>query len=251
MHNEGMAEPVITLCPNCSRRVHVEAYRDRATCGSCGQVIHVRQPHAAPGKQTRRQMPAVAPPPEMAGAPAPAAGNRALWLILTPALVIAALGAVMLAVAPRLGDDGADAPRAPADFFVDARAIPDQLVRELGFPVMVQRLTIYPTHADVDVWDAGEDLVHHYQVRPDGLQQRGSDQPDGSRVFDASELPVARIPALVADTRSGVDGAQVIRIEIERAPDGAVVWRVHASSGSNLYAVEYDDQGNRRPSPAR
>lgn len=190
---------------------------------------------------------AVAPPPDVAGttATAPATGKRALWLILTPALVIAAVGALLLAVVPGL--DGKDPPQAPLDFFGDARAIPDQLVRELGFPVMVQRLTIYPTHADVEVWNAGENLVHHYQVRPDGVQRRGTGEPDGSRVFDASELEVARIPALVADARGDAAGAQVIRIVIERAPDGAVIWRVHASAGGEVYTVAYDDRGNRRP----
>lgn len=249
MHNEAMPEPVITLCPNCGRRVNVEPYHDRATCGSCGQLIQVWQPHGATGKSTRREMQAVAPPPDAVGmtATGSAAGKRALWLILTPALVIAAVGAVVLAVVmPR-----PEPPKPPPDFFGDARAIPDQLVRELGFPVMVQRLTLYPTHADVEVWSATERLVRHYKVRPDGMQRRGTAEPDGARVFDASDLAVARIPALVADARGSAADAQVIRVVIERAPDEAVIWRVHASSGGQVYTVEYDDQGNRRSGPAQ
>jgi hypothetical protein len=262
-----MADSVLTLCPNCGRRLHVAQYQEMVTCTSCKQVSKIQypwgvhQPKPEPPRQTVMQQVM----PEKRGS-----DNRVLWLVLILGLVLATAGAVTFGVIlPRLR--AAEQPAPPPDYFVDATDIPDELVRVLGFPAMVQRLTIFPDRAEVEAWDSEEGVVKRHLVRPAGTTTRRGGKSARGTAFDASELEFSRVPAMVADALSTVmpkdapapsmdglygmqpdapkapatDAPGVHNIVVERLEGGPVVWRVSVRGKAGVQHVDYDIKGNR------
>lgn len=237
-----MAETVLTLCPNCGRRVSVGQYQEEITCPSCKQISKIRNPWANMHHNVQQQQPQQV---VMQQVPQKQE-SKLLWVLLIGGLVLATLGAVTFGVIlPRI--EAANRPPPPPDFLVDASSIPDQLVRALGFPAMVQRLTIYSTHAEVEAWNADEKLVKRYMVRPEGTTERRGGKPERLASFDASELEFGRVASMVANAKSTAEtkDAEVHSVVAERRDDGQILWRVNVNGKGGVYQVDYDKKGNR------
>jgi hypothetical protein len=238
---------MLTLCPNCGRRVHVGQYEEQLTCPSCKQVAKIRNPwaemrHAAQQQQQPQVVQQVVPQKQRE--------SKLVWVLIITGLVLATLGAVTFGVIlPRI--EAANKPPPPTNFLVDASSIPDQLVRALGFPAMVQRLTIYPTHAEVEAWNADEKLVKRYLVRPEGTTERRGGKAERGVSFDASELDFGRVASMVANAKSTAEAeeADVHSVVAERR-DNQIVWSVNVGSKGGVRPVDYDKKGNRlEPKP--
>jgi DNA-directed RNA polymerase subunit RPC12/RpoP len=242
-----MAETMLTLCPNCGRRVHTGQYDEQITCPSCKQVSKIRNPwanmhHAVQQPQQMVVQQVVSQKPRE---------GKLVWVLIITGLVLATLGAVTFGVIlPRI--EAANRPPPPPDFLVDASSVPDQLVRVLGFPAMVQRLTIYSTHAEVEAWNADEKLVKRYLVRPEGTTERRGGKSERTAAFDASELDFGRVASMVSNARSTAEtkDAEVHSVVAERREDGQILWRVNVSGKGGVHQVDYDKKGNRlEPKP--
>lgn len=240
-----MVETTLTLCPNCGRRVTVGQYQEEIACPSCKQVSKIRNPWANmnQAKQPAPQqvvMQQVLPQKRESKLP---------WILLITGLVLATIGAVTFGVIlPRMR--AANQPPPPTNFLLDASHIPDQLVRALGFPAMVQRLTIYPTHAEVEAWNADEKLVKRYLVRPQGTTERRGGKGDRVAAFDASELDFTRVASMVASVKSTSEGADVHSVVAERRDGGQITWRVNVGSKDGVQQVDFDKKGHRlEPKP--
>lgn len=262
-----MADSVLTLCPNCGRRLNIAQYQEIVTCTSCKQVSKIQYPwgvhkpnHPEPPRQMVMQ-------PVL---PQKRSDNRLLWAALITGLVLATGAALTFGVIlPRI--EAANQPPPPSDYFVDATPIPDELVRVLGFPAMVQRLTIYSDRAEVEAWNSDEGVVKRYLVRPTGTTERRGGKGERTAAFDASELEFVRVPRIVASalsTATPADGQPrteihrvfevtspasaepppeqpgVHSVVVARADDGAVRWRVTVRSKEGVYHVDYDAKGN-------
>lgn len=261
-----MAESVLTLCPNCGRRLTVAEYQEIVTCTSCKQVSKIQYPW---GVHKPKE---VEPPRQMIMQPVlpqKTSDNRMLWIALIAGLLLATGGALTFGVIlPRI--EAANRPPKPTDYFVDATTIPDELVRTLGFPAMVQRLTIYPDRAEVEAWKSEEGVVKRYLVRHTGTTERRGGKGERTAAFDASELEFSRVPRIVASALSTATPAEgpaqprvervfatgdpasaepppekpaVHRLVVERA-DRGVRWRVIVRSKEGVYHVDYDAKGN-------
>lgn len=242
-----MIESTLTLCPNCGRRVTVGQYQEEISCPSCKQVSKIRNPwanmhHAVQQAPQQVVMQQVLPQKRE---------SKLLWVLLIGGLVLATLGAVTFGVVlPRI--EAANKPPPPPDFLVDASSIPDQLVRVLGFPAMVQRLTIYSTHAEVEAWNADEKLVKRYLVRPQGTTERRGGKGERVAAFDASELDFTRVASMVAMAKSTAESenAPVHSVVAERRDGGQVTWRVNVGNKAGVNPVDFDKKGNRlEPKP--
>lgn len=241
-----MVETTLTLCPNCGRRVTVGQYQEEISCPSCKQVSKIRNPWAnmnQPAQPAPQQVVMQQVLPQKRGE------SKLLWILLISGLVLATIGAVTFGVIlPRI--EAANRPPPPPNFLVDASSIPDQLVRALGFPAMVQRLTIYPNHAEVEAWNADEKLVKRYLVRPQGTTERRGGKGERVAAFDASELDFTRVPSMVANARSTAEGAEVHSVVAERRDGGQITWRVNVGSKGGVQPVDYDKKGHRlEPKP--
>jgi hypothetical protein len=257
VHNRAMAESVLTLCPNCGRRLHVAEYQEIVTCTSCKQVSKIQYPW---GVHKPKQ---VEPPRQMIMQPVlpEKRDNRMLWIALIGGLVLATGAALTFGVIlPRI--EAANRPTTPADYFVDATTIPDELVRTLGFPAMVQRLTIYSDRAEVEAWKSEEGVVKRYLVRPTGTTERRGGKGERTAAFDASELEFSRVPRMLASGPAQPRAERVFAtpdpasaepppekpgvhsVVVERSENGAVRWRVTARSKEGVYHVDYDAKGN-------
>lgn len=263
-----MSESVLTLCPNCGRRLKVAQYQEIVTCTSCKQVSKIQYPwgvHQPKQQEPPRQMIMQPVMPEKRS------DNRVLWLVVIAGLVLATGVALTFGVIlPRM--EAANRPPPPTDYFVDATSIPDDLVRTLGFPAMVQRLTIYPDRAEVEAWKSEEGVVKRYLVKPTGTTERRGGKGERTAAFDAAELEFSRVPRMVSEALSTAkpenapaqpqadrvfaspDPASaepppekpgVHNVVVERAEDGAVRWRVSVRSKEGVYHVDYDAKGNR------
>lgn len=267
VHNPAMAEPLLTLCPNCGRRIQVKEYQEMVTCSSCKQVVKIQHPW---GVHKPVQQPEA--PRQIMIMPAPVKrDNRLMWALLIAGLVLGTAGALTFGVIlPRIEE--ANKPPPPTDYFVDATSIPDDLVRALGFPAMVQRLTIYSDRAEVEAWKSEESVVKRYLVKPTGTTERRGGKGERTAAFDAAELEFSRVPAMVSGAlstaTSGNAPAQpqlervfatpdpatagpppekpaVHNVVVARSEEGAVRWRVTVRSKEGVYYVDYDAKGNR------
>lgn len=235
-----MIESTLTLCPNCGRRVTVGQFQEEISCPSCKQVSKIRNPWANMNNPTQP-----APQQVVMQQVLPQRRNESKlpWILLIVGLVLATLGAVTFGVIiPRM--EAANQPPPPQDFLVDASSIPDQLVRVLGFPAMVQRLTIYSSHAEVEAWNADEKLVKRYLVRPQGTTERRGGKGERAAAFDASELDFTRVAGMVANARSTAEGAEVHSVVAERRDGGQVTWRVNVGNKSGVNPIDFDKKGN-------
>lgn len=274
VHNRAMADSVLTLCPNCGRRLNVAQYQEVVTCSSCKQVSKIQYPWGV-------HQPKPEPPRQMVMQPVPTAqrtSNRGLWLVLIAGLVL--VTGIALTVGVILPRMNAAKPPPPTDYFENATSISDQLVRTLGFPAMVQRLTIYPDRAEVEAWQSKEGVVKRYLVRPTGTTERRGGKGERTAAFDASQLELSRLPRMVdsalstatpADTRGDApalparvfatpDPASaeplpeqpgVHNVVVQRAENGAIRWRVVVRSKDGVFHVDYDAKGNPLEPQAR
>ncbi len=234
-----MVETTLTLCPNCGRRVTVGQYQEEIACPSCKQVSKIRNPWANMNQPAQQQPQQVM----QQVLPQTRSESKLPWILLIAGLVLATIGAVTFGViVPRM--QAANQPPPPPNFLVDASSVPDQLVRALGFPAMVQRLTIYPSHAEVEAWNSDEKLVKRYLVRPQGTTERRGGKGDRVAAFDASELDFTRVPSMVASARSTAEGAEVHSVVAERRDGGQVTWRVNVGSKGGVQPVDFDKKGN-------
>jgi hypothetical protein len=269
-----MADSVLTLCPNCGRRLNVAQFQEIVTCTSCKQVSKIQHPwgvHQPKQVEAPRQM---IMQPVM---PQKGSDNRALWLVLIAGLILGTGAALTFGVIlPRI--DEANQPPPATDYLVDATTIPDELVRTLGFPAMVQRLTIFADRAEVEAWKSEEGLVKRYLVKPTGTTERRGGKGERAAAFDASELEFSRVPRMVAaalSTATPAEGPAQPRVErvfatpdpattepppeqpgvhsvvVERAEDGGVRWRVTVRSKEGVYHVDFDAKGNPLESKPR
>jgi hypothetical protein len=267
VHNPAMSESVLTLCPNCGRRLKVAQYQEMVTCTSCKQVSKIQYPwgvHQPKQQEAPRQMIMQPVLPEKRS------DNRVLWLVVA-GLGLATIAALTFGVIlPRI--NAANQPPPPTDYFVDATTIPDELVRALGFPAMVQRLTIFSDRAEVEAWKSEESVVKRYLVKPTGTTERRGGKGERTAAFDASELEFSRVPAIVAGALSTATSGNVPAqpqaervfatpdpatagpppekpgvhsVVVERTEEGAVRWRVTVRSKEGVYYVDYDLKGNR------
>lgn len=267
-----MPEPTLTLCPNCGRRVQVPAYQDAVICGSCKQEIRVQLPW-----NQARARPEPDPTP-LPGAPPPPPARRSRGgLIALIIVAAAALGVgVVLLVLPRLR---ASPPPPPPDFFRDASPVPAQLARALGFPVMVQKLTLYPTRAEAEVWDSEQGTIVRHIVYASGELRQRSSGAARAAAFDLSEIDLSPVALMVADASGAapaaspgeeevatdlglgvadqleaagaaeVPGASVHRVTLERQGGGSPRWQVHVDAPGGLRQVDYQLSGERVAPP--
>ncbi|HWN69629.1 MAG TPA: hypothetical protein VNM90_18435 [Haliangium sp.] len=260
-----MAESVLTLCPNCGRRLKVAEYQEMVTCTSCKQVSKIQYPwgvHQPKKQEPPRQMIMQPVLPEKRD-------NRVLWLVVAGLVLATAAALTFGVILPRI--NAANQPPPPTDYFVDATTIPDELVRALGFPAMVQRLTIYSDRAEVEAWKSEENVVKRYLVKPTGTTERRGGRGERTAAFDASELEFSRVPRMVAGALTLIkpengpaqpqaervfatpdpsaepppEKPSVHNLVVERSEDGAVRWRVSVRSKEGVYHVDYDAKGNR------
>lgn len=269
-----MADSVLTLCPNCGRRLNVAQYQELVTCTSCKQVSKIQHPwgvHKPKEPEPPRQMIVQQVLPQKRN------DNRTLWLVLIAGLLLGTGVALTFGVIlPRMNE--ANKPPPATDYLVDATTIPDELVRTLGFPAMVQRLTIYKDRAEVEAWKSEENLVKRYVVKPTGTTERRGGKNERTAAFDASALEFARVPRMVAaalSTATPADGSTQPRIErvfgmpdpastepppeqpgvhnivVERTQDAGVAWRITVRSKEGVYRVDFDAKGNPLASPSK
>lgn len=267
VHNPAMAESVLTLCPNCGRRIHVKEYQEMVTCTSCKQVSKIQYPWGV-HKPVQQE-----PPRQMVMVPVLPAkrDNRLLWALAIAGLVLGTAAALTFGVIlPRINE--ANKPPPPTDYFADATTIPDELVRVLGFPAMVQRLTIYTDRAEVEAWKSEEGVVKRYLVKPTGTTERRGGKGERTAAFDASELEFSRVPGMASSALSMATSGNAPRqpqaervfgtpdpaiaepppekpgvhsVVVERSEEGAVRWRVTVRSKEGVFYVDYDAKGNR------
>ncbi|WP_152629962.1 hypothetical protein [Haliangium ochraceum] len=243
-------------------------------CPGCRQECKVslswNQQRARPERQQQQPMASMYQP-----APQASSSSR-LWVLLLVALLFLSAGAVTLfVILPRL-EDSKQTP--PTNFFRDASSASAHLTRVLGFPPMAQKLTLYPTRAEAEVWNGDNSEAERLLVRIDGSTEKRRSNAERGVSFNVSEVNFALVPTLV-NKALGVDPsaaereaarekaaasfdpeiagtieearaaagpqAEVHRISLERTPEGALQWSVFVDGTTGMYHLDYDASGER------